>query len=51
MTAVNDEIDWNWVMISEKAPSSCENAIADWVIDAELDLAADEQRRDDQRPG
>ena len=32
MTAVNEEMDWNWVMISENAPSSCENAIADWVM-------------------
>ena len=31
-TAAYDEIDWNWVTISENAPSRCENAIADWVI-------------------
>ena len=32
MTAVNDEIDWNWLMIKENAPRSWANAIADWVM-------------------
>ena len=31
-TAAYEEIDWNWVTISENAPSRCENAIADCVI-------------------
>ena len=31
MTAANDEMVSNWVMISENAPRNCENAMADWV--------------------
>ena len=31
MTAANDEIDWNWLTISENAPRSWAKAIADWV--------------------
>jgi len=31
-TAAYDEIDWNWVTISENAPIRCENAIAACVI-------------------
>ena len=32
VTAVNDEIDWNWVTISENAPNSVPKAMVDWVI-------------------
>jgi len=32
ITAANEEIDWNWVTTSERAPSKAEKAIADCVI-------------------
>ena len=32
MTAANEEMDWNWLTISENAPSSWAKAIADCVM-------------------
>ena len=32
VTAVKAEIDWNWVTMSENAPSRVAKAMVDWVI-------------------